>query len=93
MEKEGDEDDWNRSIDFPLVRNRVLGHVFIFFIFNSNEFLYVNEDVWEVITPTSELNGQVWKKEGDGNTVQEEWECIPRTWSTLPKWYIHAGTS
>ena len=51
-----------KSIDrFSPGENRVLGHVFIFSAFNSNEFLYMNEDDWEVITPTSEMNGQVRK--------------------------------
>ena len=58
-EKEGDKDECESIDQFSPGENRVLGHVFIFFIFNSIEFLYVSEDDWEVITPTSGMNGQV----------------------------------
>ena len=52
-----------KSIDqFSPGENRVLGHLFIFSSFHSNEFLYMKEDVWELIEVKCEMNGQVRKR-------------------------------
>ena len=58
-EKEGDKEECESIDRFSPGENRVSNPIFIFSAFNSNQFFYANEDVWEVITPTSEMNGQV----------------------------------